>query len=139
MALNSYINVKDSKFTGNKALNDMGVGGAIALRGSSFLTVENTEITGNEATVAGGGIYIFDGESLFKGEGIITSSNSAVIKNSTITGNIAPNGADITYGRFYSDKFTGDKTHNGLDITEGNTIGDYKDLTFTTIERTVVQ
>lgn len=139
MSLNGHINVYDSKFTGNKSLSEKGVGGAIALRGESTLHVENSEITGNEATVAGGGVYVFDGESLFKGTGVITSANTAVIKNSKITGNIAANGADVTLGRFYSDKFEGDKEKNGLDISEGNTIGDYKDLTFTTIERTVLK
>lgn len=103
------------------------------------MTIDKTEITGNEATIAGGGVYIFDSESLFKGDGIITSDNKAVIKNSTIKGNKAANGADVTYGRFYSDKFAGDKTKNGLDQSEKNTIGDFKDLTFTTIERTVVK
>lgn len=136
MSLNGHINVYDSKFSGNKSLSEMGVGGAIALRGESSLLVENSEITGNEATVAGGGVYVFDGESLFKGDGVITSANTAIIKNSTITDNIASNGADVTYGRFYSDKFEGNKEKNGLDISQGNTIGDYKDLTFITIERT---
>lgn len=139
MSLNGHINVYGSKFSGNKSLSEMGVGGAIALRGQSSLFVEDTEITGNEATVAGGGIYIFDGESLFKGTGIITSDNTAVVKNSTVKGNKAAHGADVTYGRFYSDTFTGNKEKNGLDITKGNKIGDYKDLTFTTIERTVLK
>jgi len=136
MALNSDINVYNCKLNGNKSLSEMGVGGALAMRGASNLLIEDSEITGNEATIAGGGVYIFDGESLFKDDGLITSVNNAIIKNSTITDNIAANGADVTYGRFYSDTFEGDKERNGLDISEGNTISDYKDLTFTTIERT---
>ena len=136
MALNSDINVYNCKLNGNKALSEMGVGGALAMRGASNLLIEDSEITGNEATIAGGGVYIFDGESLFKNDGLITSVNNAIIKNSTIIDNIAANGADVTYGRFYSDTFEGDKERNGLDISEGNTISDYKDLTFTTIERT---
>lgn len=124
--------------TGNKSLSEMGVGGAIALRGESNLTMEAAEITGNEATVAGGGIYVFDGESLFKGDGLITSANKAVINNSTIKDNSAPHGADITYGRFYSEAFEGDKTHYGLELGEGNDIGVNEDLTFTSIERTEV-
>jgi len=136
MGLHANINVYNSTFTGNKSLAEKGVGGAIAMRGNSNLLIEDSEITGNEATVAGGGVYIFDGESLFKGDGIITSANNAIIKNSKITDNTATNAADVTLGRFYSDTFEGDKARNGLDISEGNTIGDYKDLTFTTIERT---
>ncbi len=139
MSLNGHINVYNSRFSGNKALSEMGVGGAIALRGESSLLVEGSEIVSNEAAVAGGGIYIFDGESLFKGTGIITSDNKAVIKNSTIKDNKAAHGADVAYGRFYSDTFKGNKEKNGLDISEGNKIGDYKDLTFTTIERTVLK
>lgn len=109
------------------------------MRGNGKLLIENSEITGNEATIAGGGVYIYDGISLFKGDGVITSSdNNAVIKNSTITDNIAANGADVTYGRFYPEDYEGDTERNGLDISEGNTIGDYEDLTFTSIERTEV-
>lgn len=137
MALNGDIEVYNSKFTGNQSLSKIGVGGAIAMRGDSNLLIDSSEITGNEATVAGGGVYIFDGESLFKGEGVITSANNnAKIKNSVIKDNKAAHGADVTYGRFYSDAYKGDKTRNGLDVSEGNTIGDCQDLTFTTIERT---
>lgn len=137
MALNGDIHVISSKLNGNKSLSEMGVGGAIALRGDSNLLVENSEITGNEATVAGGGIYIFDGESLFKGDGILTSANNnAVLKNTTVSGNKAAYGIDVTYGRFYSDTYEGDRERNGLDLSEGNTVGDYQDLIFTSIERT---
>lgn len=138
MGLHADINVYNSKLSDNKSLSEMGVGGAIAIRGNSNLLIEDSEITGNEATIAGGGVYIFDGVSLFKGDGVITSVNNAVIRNSTITDNIAPNGADITYGRFYPDDYEGDTERNGLDISEGNTIGVNEDLTFTSIERTEV-
>ncbi len=138
MALNGDIFLNNCTLTDNKSMSEMGVGGAIALRGASELVVDGSTITGNEATVAGGGIYVFDGESLFKGEGILTSSSKATVKNSTVSDNTAKYGADVVLGRFYSETFEGDKEHNEVNVDEGNTIGEYQDLTFTTIERTEV-
>ncbi|MDR7871031.1 MAG: FMN-binding protein [Tissierellaceae bacterium] len=138
MGLHADINVYNSKFTDNKSLSEMGVGGAIAIRGNSNLLIEDSEITGNEATIAGGGVYVFDGVSLFKGDGVLTNAGSAIIKNSTIKDNVAHNGADVTFGRFYPEGYEGDKERNGLDVSEGNTIGVSEDLTFTTIERTEI-
>lgn len=138
MGLHGDINVFNSKFTENKSLSPAGVGGAIAVRGTSKLLVDGSEITGNEATIAGGGVYVFDGESMFKGDAVLTNTTSAVIKNSIIENNIAANGKDVVYGRYYSDAFAGDKTRNGLDVTEGNTIGESLDLTFTSVERTEI-
>lgn len=138
MGLHGDINVYNCTFTENKSLSPAGVGGAIAARGTSKLFVDGSTITGNEATVAGGGVYVFDGVSLFKGDATLTSSASAVIKNSVIENNIATNGKDVVFGRYYPADFAGDKTRNGLEATEGNTIEELSDLTFTSIERTEV-
>ena len=59
MAYNTDVNIYDSKFTGNKSLHaEHSSGGAIAMRDTSKLVIDGSEITGNEATVAGGGIII---------------------------------------------------------------------------------
>ena len=139
MAYNGDVNIYDSKFTGNKSVHpEHGSGGAIAMRSTGTLVIDGTEITGNEATVSGGGIYILDGESPQKEDNIITSVIDATITNSVIKDNKAPHGADVVFGRYYSDSFKGDKTRNGLTIGEGNTIGDQQDITFADLERTKV-
>ncbi|WP_428911573.1 FMN-binding protein [Niallia sp. Krafla_26] len=139
MAYNADVNIYDSKFTGNKSLHaEHGSGGAIAMRDTSKLVINGSEITGNEATVAGGGIYILDGESPQKEGNIIKSVVDATITNSVIKDNVAANGADVVFGRYYSDTYDGDKTRNGLTIGEGNTIGDQQDITFADLERTTV-
>lgn len=138
MGYNGDINVYNSTFTGNKATNATGAGGAIAMRGTNKLLIDGSTITGNTATVAGGGVYIFDGDSKQKPEKTLVSKNEVTIKNSTIKDNTAPIAADVCYGRYYLDTFTGDKAYNGLKL-EGNTIGVFKDVLFADLDRTKVK
>lgn len=138
MVLNGDVNLYDSTFTGNKVLSEIGAGGAIALRSTSNLLIDNCVITGNEATVAGGGVYIFDGESPFKGDAVMTSEGNATVVNSVIENNTSQMAADLVFGRYYSSEFTGDQTRIGLEIGEGNTIGEYEDILFANVKRTEI-
>lgn len=139
MALNSDINLSGCSLSENTANVENGVGGAIALRGDSNLNVEDTEITNNQASVAGGGVYIFDGESLFKGEGTLMNAASATFgQGATVTDNSAEVAEDVCFGRYYPEGYEGDPARQGLEVAEEAEIGDVQDLTFTSIERNEV-
>ncbi|UTW66124.1 T9SS type A sorting domain-containing protein [bacterium SCSIO 12643] len=106
----SPISILDSKVLGNTSANG---GGVYCLSNNSifyFIIIENSIISGNNASNLGGGIYCFSnsgsislinstlqGNTAFEGGGVYskTKSSSIDIMNSMVLGNSAYNGAGV--------------------------------------------
>lgn len=87
LSANSTVAIFDSTITDNTS--EFGGGIALAAAPDSSLSLYNTTITENTASVQGGGLSL-----LMAG---IDTSNSAVIRNTIISGNTAPNSKEAHF------------------------------------------
>ena len=78
---NSVLLVTDSTISGNGAL---GAGGGISVGAHAVALVQNTSIADNMSEVEGGGI--------------VAEGTLALVKNSTVSGNLAPRGGGVVTG-----------------------------------------
>lgn len=87
----SRVTIYDSSFSGNSA-DEYGGGISLAAAPESELFMYNTTITENTAGISGGGVSLF-----FDIPAGQTEGNSAVIRNSIISGNTAPDFSEVFF------------------------------------------
>ena len=134
-AINGSVTLSNCTFKANEAAQ----GGAIGMKGEGALTLNRCELSSNRSRYAGGAVDIHYGRSWYKKSDELNKDSriTAKISRCSFSGNSAGMGeaADISYSRYYDDKFPDDNSpHSNYLTADDDAL--VKDLTFADIFRT---